>query len=103
MNNSLNPTERVTEFTKELRDLNPIGTKILIEVEIVSEDGFYLLQKTMFNKVNKKALKELAGCEISKIYLKDIKIPEVNTLEDIINLLNTHYKKLREEGKIGNV
>ena len=104
MNNSLNHTVSKTEFlSKELRDNDPIGTKILIEVEIADDNGINLLYKSMFNEASKKALKEITGCEISKIYRKDIKIPEVHTLEDILNLLNTHYKKLREEGKIENV
>ena len=104
MNNNLNHAVSETEFfSKELRDNNPIGTKILIEVEIVDENGFHLLYKSMFNEAGKKALKEIAGCEISKIYRKDFIIPEVHTLEDILNLLNIHYKKLREEGKIANV
>ena len=92
--------ENENDILEQNKINNPIGTKILLEVEIMKENGHNLLTAAMFT--NKEKFEELTGCCINAIYKKEVKINNTNTLGDLINNLKEHYEKLIEEGRINN-
>ena len=77
---------------------NPKGTTLLVELEIKDEDGYNTLMGCMFGKEKIVEFEKLTGCCVNRIYMKDIKVPETNTLGDIIEALNKKYQQIRAEG-----
>ena len=76
MNENINIDEKEKDdFLDEREKFNPVGTKILVEVEVIRDNGFTELTASMFNKNKSKEFEDLLGVKINKIYHKDVTIP----------------------------
>ena len=81
------------------RDYNPIGTKILIEVEIMEDAGYNKLTAAVCVKEVMEKVQELLGVQFNKIYLKTCTVNEEGqTLESIVKSLNRKVEELKELG-----
>lgn len=87
------------ERLEQARLDNPIGTKFLIEVEIVDADGYNSIVDAMFAPEKGKNFQELTGCSISTLYKKEIKVAtNSNTLENIVEQLMRKTNELKSIG-----
>ena len=81
------------------RDYNPIGTKLLIEVEIMEDAGHNKLTAAVCVKEVMEKVQELLGVQFNKIYLKTCTVNEEGqTLESIVKSLNHKVEELKELG-----
>ena len=81
------------------REYNPIGTKLLIEVEIMEDAGHNKLTAALCVKEVMEKVEELLGVQFNKIYLKTCTVNEEGqTLESIVKSLNHKVEELKELG-----
>ena len=81
------------------RGYNPIGTKLLIEVEIMEDAGHNKLTAAVCVKEVMEKVQELLGVQFNKIYLKTCTVIEdEHTLENIVESLNRKVEELKELG-----
>ena len=81
------------------RGYNPIGTKLLIEVEIMEDAGHNKLTAAVCVKEVMEKVQELLGVQFNKIYLKTCTVNEEGpTLENIVESLNRKVEELKELG-----
>ena len=81
------------------REYNPIGTKLLIEVEIMEDAGHNKLTSAVCVKEVMEKVQELLGVQFNKIYLKTCTVNEEGqTLESIVESLNRKVEELKELG-----
>ena len=81
------------------REYNPIGTKLLIEVEIMEDAGHNKLTAAVCVKEVMEKVQELLGVQFNKIYLKTCTVNEEGqTLESIVESLNRKVEELKELG-----
>ena len=81
------------------REYNPIGTKLLIEVEIMEDAGHNKLTAAVCVKEVMEKVQELLGVQFNKIYLKTCTVNEEGqTLENIVESLNRKVEELKELG-----
>ena len=81
------------------REYNPIGTKLLIEVEIMEDAGHNKLTAAVCVKEVMEKVQELLGVQFNKIYLKTCTVNEEGqTLESIVKSLNRKVEELKELG-----
>lgn len=81
------------------REYNPIGTKLLIEVEIMEDAGHNKLTAAVCVKEVMEKVQELLGVQFNKIYLKTCTVNEEGqTLESIVKSLNHKVEELKELG-----
>lgn len=81
------------------REHNPIGTKLLIEVEIMEDAGHNKLTAAVCVKEVIEKVQELLGVQFNKIYLKTCTVNEEGqTLENIVKSLNHKIEKLKDLG-----
>ena len=81
------------------REYNPIGTKLLIEVEIMEDAGHNKLTAAVCVKEVMEKVQELLGVQFNKIYLKTCTVNEEEpTLESIVKSLNHKVEELKELG-----
>lgn len=93
MNENINVNEKEKDdFLDEREKFNPVGTKILVEVEVIRDNGFTELTASMFNKNKSKEFEDLLGVKINKIYRKDVTIPD----DDVQTLLERVLDKIKQ-------
>lgn len=81
-----------TNVLDQLDEANPIGTKFLVELEVIEEQGYTkLLNHTMIKEHIDKFLKD-TGCRINLVYRKDVTIDNSNL--SIKELLTKALEKL---------
>ena len=81
------------------REYNPIGTKLLIEVEIMEDAGHNKLTAAVCVKEVMEKVQELLGVQFNKIYLKTCTVNEEgHTLENIVESLNRKVEELKALG-----
>lgn len=81
------------------RGYNPIGTKLLIEVEIMEGAGHNKLTAAVCVKEVMEKVQGLLGVQFNKIYLKTCTVNEEgHTLENIVESLNRKVEELKELG-----
>ena len=88
----------MTDLLQAQRDYNPIGTKILIEVEIMEDAGHNKLTSAVCVKEVMEKVQELLGVQFNKIYLKTCTVNEGQTLESIVESLNRKVEELKALG-----
>ena len=89
----------MVDLLQTQRDYNPIGTKILIEVEIMEDAGHNKLTAAVCVKEVMEKVQELLGVQFNKIYLKTCTVNEEGqTLESIVKSLNHKVEELKELG-----
>lgn len=89
----------MVDLLQAQREFNPIGTKILIEVEIMEDAGHNKLTAAVCVKEVMEKVQELLGVQINKIYLKTCTINEgKHTLESIVKNLNYKIEELKALG-----
>lgn len=93
MNENINVNEKEKDdFLDEREKFNPVGTKILVEVEVIRDNGFTELTAAMFSKNKSKEFEDLLGVKINKIYHKDVTIPD----DDVQTLLERVLDKIKQ-------
>ena len=93
MNENINVNEKEKDdFLDEREKFNPVGTKILVEVEVIRDNGFTELTASMFSKNKSKEFEDLLGVKINKIYRKDVTIPD----DDVQTLLERVLDKIKK-------
>lgn len=93
MNENINVDEKEKgDFLDEREKFNPVGTKILVEVEVIRDNGFTELTASMFSKNKSKEFEDLLGVKINKIYRKDVTIPD----DDVQTLLERVLDKIKQ-------
>lgn len=85
------------EFLDALEELYPVGTKILVEVEISKDNGYTELLNCLMNPKRSKELDDFIGVKINKIYRKDIEIPD----DDVQTLLERALEKIKKHKEEG--
>lgn len=85
------------EFLDALEKLYPVGTKILVEVEISKDNGYTELLNCLMNPKRSKELDDFIGVKINKIYRKDIEIPD-DDVQTLLERVLDKIKKHKEEG-----
>ena len=89
----------MTDLLQVQRRQNPIGTKLLIEVEIMEDAGHNKLTAAVCVKEVMEKVQELLGVQFNKIYLKTCTVNEEGqTLESIVKSLNRKVEELKELG-----
>ena len=71
-------------YLEEVKKNNPIGKKFLIEVEVISEDGYNEMMSTMLVEKKLKEFEEKHGCTINKIYNNHYKTNDEESLSDML-------------------
>lgn len=71
-------------YLEDIKKNNPIGTRFLIEVEVVAEDGYNEMMSTMLILNKLKEFEDKHGCTINKVYHKDYCTAEAETLTDVL-------------------
>lgn len=93
MNENINVNEKEKDdFLDEREKFNPVGTKILVEVEVIRDNGFTELTAALFSKNKSKEFEDLLGVKINKIYHKDVTIPD----DDVQTLLERVLDKIKQ-------
>ena len=93
MNENINIDEKEKDdFLDEREKFNPVGTKILVEVEVIRDNGYTELTASMFSKNKSKEFEDLLGVKINKIYHKDVTIPD----DDVQTLLERVLDKIKK-------
>lgn len=85
------------EFLNALEKLYPVGTKILVEIEISKDTGYTELLNCLMNPKRSKELDDFIGVKINKIYRKDIEIPD----DDVQTLLERALEKIKKHKEEG--
>lgn len=85
--------EDIQNMFTEITAANPIGTKFLIELEIVETEGKNNTMDCMFAKNKVEEFQDLTGCIITKIFMKEVKVVEESTslrtiAESLLNKVN---------------
>ena len=89
----------MTDLLQIQREYNPIGTKLLIEVEIMEGAAHNKLTAAVCVKEVMEKVQELLGVQFNKIYLKTCTVNEEGqTLESIVKSLNRKVEELKELG-----
>lgn len=87
--------EILDDARAQARARGPIGSKFLVEVEIVNKDGRYLMEHAMFNKEAMIKFEQLTGCILSIIYnsnVTDVDAPVEVLLEKVTEKVNQLVK-----------
>lgn len=72
---------------------HPIGTKILIEIEITKIDGYTNIIESLFVKETQKDFENKNGFCINKIHQKDTRVINDFTIDDAMEILNKAVKE----------
>ena len=89
----------MTDLFQVQREYKPIGTKLVIEVEIMEDAGHNKLTAAVCVKEVMEKVQELLGVQFNKIYLKTCTVNEEGqTLESIVKSLNHKVEELKELG-----
>lgn len=74
----------------------PIGTRILIEVEVVENNCFSKLLNCLYKPSDEQKFIDLTGSELIKIYKLGSNVRADRTMGEIIDELNKKYIELKE-------
>ena len=87
----------MTDLLQVQRDYNPIGTKILIEVEIMEDAGHNKLTAAVCVKEVMEKVQELLGVQFNKIYLQvERKMKSVEIHQNVKFCEHQYYHNLLE-------
>lgn len=91
--------EDIKNMFTEITAANPIGTKFLIELEIVETEGRNNTMDCMFAKNKVEEFQDLTGCIITKIFMKEVKVVEDGS--SLRAIAESLIKKVDELNSIG--
>lgn len=69
-----------SRLADELAEIHSVGTKVLIEVEIMETRGYDKLMASMMVPEKSKQLEDLAGVSIQRIFTKEQKVVDTNNI-----------------------